>query len=34
MEDAWIVTEIEPYQKSKYKVYLNDQFTFLLYKSE
>ncbi len=34
MEDAWIVTEIEPYQKSKYKVYLNDEFTFLLYKSE
>lgn len=32
--DSWTVTQMEPYQKSKYKVYLNDEFAFILYRGE
>lgn len=34
MEDTWTVTQLEPYQKAKYKVYLNDAPAFVLYKRE
>lgn len=34
MEDSWTVTQIEPYQKKKYKIYLNDEPAFVLYGSE
>lgn len=34
METGRTVTQIELYRKSKYKIYLNDEFAFVLYKGE
>ncbi len=33
-EGRMIVTKVEPLSKTKYKIYLNDQFAFVLYKGE
>lgn len=30
----WTITQIEPYAKGRVKVYLNDQFAFVLYKAD